>query len=162
MLLAMNPVLRVILIILAILVVILVVLYFVGRKMQKKQAAQEAQMEAAKQVVNILVIDKKKMKLKDAGLPSVVLEQTPKMMRRAKLPIVKAKVGPQIVSLVCDAKIFEMVPVKKEVKATLSGIYISDIKAVRGQTLTKPVKKKSRYKRFVEKMQEKAGAKPIK
>ena len=162
MLLAMNPVLRVILIILAILVVILVVLYFVGRKMQKKQAAQEAQMEAAKQTVNILVIDKKKMKLKDAGLPSVVLEQTPKMMRRAKLPIVKAKVGPQIVSLVCDAKIFEMVPVKKEVKATLSGIYISDIKAVRGQTLVKPVKKKSRYKRFVEKMQEKAGAKPIK
>lgn len=162
MLLAMNPVLRVILIILAILVVILVVLYFVGRKMQKKQAAQEAQMEAAKQTVNILVIDKKKMKLKDAGLPSVVLEQTPKMMRRAKLPIVKAKVGPQIVSLVCDAKIFEMVPVKKEVKATLSGIYISDIKAVRGQALVKPVKKKSRYKRFVEKMQEKAGAKPIK
>ena len=162
MLLAMNPVLRVILIILAILVVILVVLYFVGRKMQKKQAAQEAQMEAAKQTVNILVIDKKKMKLKDAGLPSVVLEQTPKMMRRAKLPIVKAKVGPQIVSLVCDAKVFEIIPVKKEVKATLSGIYISEVKALRGQTLVKPTKKKSRYKRFVEKMQEKAGAKPIK
>ena len=61
-----------------------------------------------------------------------------------------------------DAKIFEMVPVKKEVKATLSGIYISEVKAVRGQTLVKPTKKKSRYKRFVEKMQEKAGAKPIK
>ena len=158
----MNPVLLTVLIIVAVLLVILIVLYFTGRKLQKKQAAQQSQMEAAKQVVNILVIDKKKMRLKDAGLPAVVLEQTPKMMRRAKLPIVKAKVGPQIVSLVCDANVFELIPVKKEVKATISGIYISDVKAVRGQALAKPAKKKGRYKRLVEKMQEKAGAKPIK
>ena len=115
----MNPVLLTVLIIVAVLLVILIVLYFTGRKLQKKQAAQQSQMEAAKQVVNILVIDKKKMRLKDAGLPAVVLEQTPKMMRRAKLPIVKAKVGPQIVSLVCDANVFELIPVKKEVKATI-------------------------------------------
>ncbi|MDE6421741.1 MAG: hypothetical protein K2K87_14645, partial [Lachnospiraceae bacterium] len=124
----MNPILLTILIIVAVLLVILVILYFAGRKLQKKQAAQESQMEAAKQTFNMLVIDKKKMKLKDAGLPAAVLEQTPKIMRRAKLPIVKAKVGPQIVSLVCDAKIFELIPVTKEVKATVSGIYISDVK----------------------------------
>ncbi len=158
----MNPVLLTVLIIVAVLLVILAILYFTGRKLQKKQAAQEAQMEAAKQTFNILVIDKKKMKLKDAGLPSAVLEQTPKLMRRAKLPIVKAKVGPQIVSLVCDAKIFDTIPVKKEVRATVSGIYISAVKPVRGQTLLKPVKKKGRFKRFTEKMQEKAGAKPLK
>lgn len=158
----MNPVLLTILIIVAVLLGILVALYFVGKNLQKRQSAQQAQMEAAKQTFNILVIDKKKMRLKDAGLPAVVLEQTPKMMRRAKLPIVKAKIGPQIMSLVCDASIFEMIPVKKEVKATISGIYISEVKALRGQSLLKPTKKKSRYKRFVEKMQEKAGAKPIK
>ena len=158
----MNPILLTLLIIVLVLLVILVILYFTGKKMQKKQAEQQSQMEAVKQTINILVIDKKKMKLKDAGLPSAVLEQTPKMMRRVKMPIVKAKVGPQILSLVCDAKIFDMVPVKKEVKATISGIYISDIKAVRGQTLAKPTKKKSRYKRMVEKLQEKAGAKPVK
>lgn len=158
----MNPVLLTLLIIVAVLLVILTILYFTGKKMQKKQAAQQSQMEAAKQVVNILVIDKKKMRLKDAGLPSVVLEQTPKMMRRAKLPIVKAKVGPQILSLVCDANVYEIIPVKKEVKATISGIYISDVKAVRGQSLLKPSKKKSRYRRFVDRMQEKAGAKPVK
>lgn len=158
----MNPVLLTLLIIVAVLLVILVVLYFIGRKMQKRQAAQQSQMESVKQTVNILVIDKKKMKLKDAGLPAVVLEQTPKIMRRAKMPIVKAKVGPQILSLVCDAKIFDLIPVKKEVKATISGIYISDVKAVRGQALAKPAKKKGKFKRMVEKMQEKAGAKPIK
>ncbi len=158
----MNPVLLTILIIVAVLLVILVILYFAGRKLQKKQAAQESQMEAVKQTVHILVIDKKKMRLRDAGLPAAVLEQTPKIMRRAKLPIVKAKVGPQIMSLVCDAKVFELIPVKKEVKVTVSGIYISDVKPVRGTALLKPSKKKGRFKRFTEKMQEKAGAKPLK
>jgi type II secretory pathway pseudopilin PulG len=158
----MNPVLLTILIIVAVLLVILVILYFAGRKLQKKQAAQESQMEAVKQTVHILVIDKKKMRLRDAGLPAAVLEQTPKIMRRAKLPIVKAKVGPQIMSLVCDAKIFDLIPVKKEVKVTVSGIYISDVKPVRGQALLRPSKKKGRFKRFTEKMQEKAGAKPLK
>ena len=88
--------LKIIITILIILVVLLVVLYFVGKKMQKKQAEQEAQIEAAKQTVTMLIIDKKKLKLKDAGLPAAVLEQTPKYMRRAKFPIVKAKIGPQI------------------------------------------------------------------
>ena len=73
--------LKVILIILIILAALLVVLYFVGRKMQKKQAEQEAQIEAAKQSVTMLIIDKKKLRLRDAGLPAAVLEQTPKYMR---------------------------------------------------------------------------------
>ena len=93
---------------------LLVVLYFVGKKLQKKQAQQQAQIEAAKQTVNMLIIDKKKMKLADAGLPPIVLEQTPKYMRRAKLPIVKAKIGPQIMSLVCDASIFDVIPLKRK------------------------------------------------
>ena len=130
--------------------------------MQKKQAEQEAQIEAAKQTVTMLIIDKKKMKLKDAGLPAAVLEQTPKYMRRAKLPVVKAKIGPQIMSLICDASIFDIVPVKKEVKATVSGIYITDVKGIRGKLDTAPAKKKGKFKAWVEKLQEKAGAKPLK
>ena len=152
----------VLLVILAVLLVAVIALYFVGKKAQKRQAEQQEQMEAMKQTVSMLIIDKKRMKLKESGLPQAVIEQAPRLMRGSKLPIVKVKVGPQVMSLVCDEKIYDQVPVKKEVKATLSGIYISDIKAVRGQTLVKPTKKKSRYKRFVEKMQEKAGAKPIK
>ena len=92
-----------------------------------------------------------------------LIDNTPKMMRRSKLPIVKAKVGPQIVTLVCDQKIFDLVPVKKEVKATVSGIYLTSVKAVRG-TLVQPEnqKKKNWFKRNIEKLQEKAGAKPVK
>ena len=86
-------------------------------------------MEAAKQTVSMLVIDKKKLKMKEAGLPQMVLDSTPKIMRRTKLPIVKAKVGPRIMTFIADAKVFEMIPVKKEVKATISGLYITDVKA---------------------------------
>ena len=153
---------KVIITILVILVVLLVALYFLGRKMQKKQAEQEAQIEAAKQTVTMLIIDKKKLKLKDAGLPAAVLEQTPKYMRRAKFPIVKAKIGPQIMSLICDASIFDIVPVKKEVKATVSGIYITDVKGIRGKLNAAPAKKKGKFRAWVDKMQEKAGAKPLK
>lgn len=153
---------KIIITILVILVILLVVLYFVGKKMQKKQAEQQAQIEAAKQTVTMLIIDKKKLKLKDAGLPAAVLEQTPKYMRRAKFPIVKAKIGPQIMSLICDAAIFDIVPVKKEVKATVSGIYITDVRGIRGKLNTAPAKKKGKFRSWVDKMQEKAGAKPLK
>lgn len=105
---------KILLIILVVLVLLLVGLYFLGRRMQKKQAEQQAQIDAAKQNVSMLIIDKKKMKLNESGLPAAVLEQAPKYMRRAKLPIVKAKIGPQIMSLICDAEIFDNVPVKKK------------------------------------------------
>lgn len=152
----------VLLVILVVLIAILVALYFLGKKAQKRQAEQEQQIEAYKQNVTMLVIDKKRMKLKEAGLPQAVIDNTPKIMRGSKLPIVKAKVGPQIVTLVCDEKIFDIVPVKKEVKATVSGIYLTNVKALRG-TLPQPAaKKKGWLKRNVEKLQEKAGAKPVK
>lgn len=159
----MSTVNIVLLVILAVLVVGLIVLYFLGKKAQKKRDEQEAQLAANAQTVSMLIIDKKRLRLKDSGLPQVVIDQTPKMMRRSKLPIVKAKVGPQIVTLVCDQKIFDLVPVKKEVKATVSGIYLTSVKAVRG-TLVQPEnqKKKNWFKRNIEKLQEKAGAKPVK
>lgn len=152
----------VLLVILVILVIGVVVLYFLGKKAQKKQAQQQEQIEATKQRISMLVIDKKRMKLKDAGLPQAVIAQTPKLLRGSKLPVVKAKIGPQIMTLVCDEKIFDMVPVKKEVKATVSGIYITEVKGLHGKPIVTPPKKKGFFKRAVEKAQEKAGARPLK
>lgn len=152
----------VLLVILGILIIAVIALYFFGKKAQKKQEEQQAQIEAAKQSVSMLIIDKKRMKMKESGLPQAVIDQTPKLMRGSKLPIVKAKVGPQILSLVCDEKIFNDVPVKKEVKAVVSGIYITEVKGLHGKPLPKEQKKKGFFKRNIEKLQEKAGAKPIK
>ena len=158
----MSTVTIVLLVILAILIIAVVALYFLGKRAQKKQSEQQAQIDAMKQTVSMLIIDKKKMKLRDAGLPQAVIEQTPKWLRGSKLPVVKAKVGPQVMSLICDAKIFDSVPVKKEVKAVVSGIYITDVKGLHGKPVVTEQKKKSKFKQLVEMAQEKAGAKPIK
>lgn len=126
----------------AILVVAVIVLYVVGRRAEKKQSEQQKTLEANSQVVSVFVIDKKKMKLKDAGLPSIVLEQTPKYARRAKLPIVKVKAGARVMNLIADAKVYEQIMPKQEIKATVSGIYITSFKRIRGPVYEPPKKKK--------------------
>ena len=160
----MRPWMIVLIVITVILIAVVVALYFLGKRAQKKQNEQQAMLEANKQTVSMLIIDKKRMKLRDAGLPQAVLNQVPKIMRGSKLPIIKAKVGPQIASLICEEKIFDNVPVKKEVKAVISGIYVLDVKGLHGKQLASatPAKKKSRFKRALELAQEKAGAKPLK
>ena len=113
----MSPVTITLLVITVVLIIGIVVLYFLGKRAQKKQDEQQAQIEAMKQRVSMLIIDKKRMKIKDSGLPQAVIQQTPRLLRGSKLPIVKAKVGPQIMTLVSDEKIYDMIPTKKEVKA---------------------------------------------
>lgn len=131
----------VLLVILVILIIATVILFFLGKRAQKKQAEQQEQLDAAAQTVSMLIIDKARMRLKDAGFPAVVLESTPKYLRRSKVPVVKAKVGPKVMTLMCDASVFDQIPVKKEVKATVSGIYITAVRGLRGPLET-PQKKK--------------------
>lgn len=145
---------QVLLIILVILIAVLVVLYFLGKRAQKKQEENQAQIEAAKQTVNMLIIDKKRLRIKESGLPQMVIDQTPKLMRRTKLPIVKAKIGPRIMTMVADEKIFDLIPLKKEVKATISGIYITGVRGVRGP-LEQPKQKEKFFRRMKNKIAKK-------
>lgn len=138
----MEPITIVLIVIAVILVGVTIALYFLGKKAQKRKDEQDAQMAAVAQTVSMLIIDKKKMKIKDSGLPQQVIDQTPKYLRWSKLPIVKAKVGPKVVTLIADETIFADIPVKKEVKATVSGLYITGVKGLRGP-LDKPEEKKS-------------------
>ena len=135
---------KVMLIIIAILLIALVALYFIGRKAQKKQAEQQKQIDAVAQQMNMLVIDKGRMRLKDAGFPAIVMENTPKYLRRSKVYVVKAKVGPKISTFMCDANLYPTIPVKKEVKATVSGIYITKVRGARGP-LEVPAKTKKGF-----------------
>lgn len=151
----------VMLIIILVLLVALVALYILGRRLQKKKEESDRQMEAMAQTIPMLIIDKKRMKLKEAGLPAVVYEQTPKMLRRQKVPIVKAKVGPKIQSFMCDAAIFDEIPIRKEVRATVSGLYITSVKGLRKPLEKTAPKKKKLTQRLQEKaksLQEKADA----
>lgn len=125
-------------------------LYRKGDKMQKEQQEQKAQLEAAAQPCTMLVIDKKKMPLKDAGLPQIVIDQTPKRAQKAKVPVVKAKVGPRIMTLIADENVYDLIPVKAEIKAMVSGIYITSINNFRKAPVPKEEKKT-----FMEKMRKK-------
>ena len=100
---------KVLLVTLIILIIVLVVLYFLGRKLEKRQAENQAQLNAMAQTVSMLIIDKKRLPLKESGLPQMVIDQAPKLMRRSKLPIVKAKVGPKISVLIADEKVFDLI-----------------------------------------------------
>ena len=98
----------------------LVALYFFSKKMQKKQAEQEEVMKASAQTLS---------------LSSGIL-----IKKQSKVPVEKAKVRPRVMTLICDDKIFPIIPVKKEVKAVISGMYITDVKGLRG-ALETPQKK---------------------
>ena len=136
----------VLIIIVAVAAAVIAILTIIGKRAQKKQEAQREQIEAAKQAVNMLVIDKKKMRLKDAGLPQVVLDNTSKMMQRSKVPVVKAKVGPRVATFLTDNDVYDVIPVKKEVKAEISGLYIVSVKGIRGPLVSEKAEKKRKKK----------------
>lgn len=137
----MHTFLNVLLVILLIVAVVFGILYFLGNKMQKKQVESQALIDAAKQVVTIMAIDKKKMKITEAGLPQAVVDQTPWYTKRLKIPVVKAKIGPKIMTMIADEKVFQQLPLKTEAKVVISGLYITDIKSVRGGIPPLPPKK---------------------
>lgn len=137
------------------LVAAVVFIVIFGRKMQRKQSETEKQMAEVKQTVTILVIDKQKKKMKESGLPESVIQQAPKYSRNIKIPVVKAKVGSRVMTLIADNNVFEILPVKKTCTVSVSGIYITELKGVRGGSVPKiPEKKKS----FMQKLRDKAAA----
>ena len=139
-----QTVFSILLTVLIILFAVLLILYFLGRRLQTKQAMQQPLLEANTMEVSMLIIDKKKMRVKEAvsaGLPEQVEKEMPVYARLTKLPIVKAKVGPRVLTLMSDPNVYELLPLKKEVKVAVSGIYIRSIKSVRGGAVPEQPKK---------------------
>lgn len=137
---SLSPWMIVMIVILVVLIGAIIFLSIWGKKQQKKMDDAQEQIAANSQNMTMLVIDKKRMKLNEAGLPKMVVDSTPKLLRRSKVPIVKAKVGPKIMVLISDEKIYDMIPIKQEIKATVSGIYITKVRSLRGPALVAPPK----------------------
>lgn len=135
-------------VVIAIVIVVLIVTYKLGKKQQAKRESQQETIDAMKQTMSMLIIDKKKLPIKNSGLPQQVIDQTPWYLRRNKVPVVKAKIGPKILLLIAENDIFDEIPLKKEIKATVSGLYITDIRGIRGP-IEKPVKKKNFLQRLM-------------
>lgn len=135
-------------------VLIAVGLYFLGKRAEKKNAKNAAEIERTAQPMNFYVIDKKKMRLKNAGLPKIAYEQANFMAKIGKLPIVKAKIGNRVMNLVCDEAVYKTLLPKQEVHAMVSGIYVKSAKRIRGPVAEEGKKGKNGKKKvsFIDKL----------
>jgi len=91
-------------------------------------ANQQEMVAKHKQTATIYIIDKKKDKITNANLPKAMASQIPRMGRIMKMPLVKAKIGPQIMTLIADNAVFPALPVKKNVTVEIAGAYIVSMK----------------------------------
>lgn len=119
---------EILILVLVVVTITLGVLYFLGKRMQKKVDSQQSLINQSKQTISVLVIDKKKMRIQDSNLPKMVQDQVPRYLRWRKLPMVKAKIGPKIQTLLCDEKVYKELPLKKVVKVDVAGMYIVAMK----------------------------------
>lgn len=114
-------------IVIAVLAAVLVGLYFWGKKLQTKYDEQQQLISDNKQAVTLFVIDKKKDKVTNLKLPKQMKDQLPWMYKKRKMPVVIAKIGPQIQTLLCDQKVYDSIPTKKQVKVELAGLLIVNV-----------------------------------
>ena len=146
----MNTFWTVLLVIAVIALIVLGVLWYLGRKVQTNQIESQRLIEQTSQTVTILVIDKKRMRMKEAPLPKQVFENAPFYMRFAKIGVIKAKIGTKVVNLITDGPVFNQIPVKAECKVKISGLYLTEI--VKGAVLDeKALKRRQKQKAKAEK-----------
>jgi uncharacterized membrane protein YqiK len=118
------PIWGIYIIILAVIIALVIAFRIFKKRMLKRAADQKAIVDQHKVTTSIFVIDKKKAKLADTRLPKTVIDQIPVLYRFRKMPVVTAKVGPQIVTLLCEENVFKKIPEKKNVRVDLAGIFI--------------------------------------
>lgn len=119
----------IILIIILIIIIAGIIGYrFLRKKIQKKMDDQQVLVDQHKVSASILVLEKRKDKITNANIPKSVMEQIPKVYKIKKVPIVKAKIGPQVMDLLCDEDVFDKLPERKSVRVDLAGIFIAAIK----------------------------------
>ena len=101
---------------------------FLKGKIQKKMDDQQVLVDQHKVPATILVLEKRKDKITNANIPKSVMEQVPKVYKIKKVPIVKAKIGAQVMDLLCDEDVFDKLPERKSVRVDLAGIFIAAVK----------------------------------
>jgi len=100
----------------------------IKQKVQKKMDDQQHLVDQHKMPASILVLEKRKDKIANANIPKSVIEQIPKVYKIKKVPIVKAKIGAQVMDLLCDEDVFDRLPERKTVRVELAGIFIASVK----------------------------------
>ena len=101
--------------------------YFLKKRVERNASLQKDLVDKHKITTTILVLDKRMDKLGNAQLPQEVINQIPKLYRFKKHPIVRAKIGPRVMDLLCEKDVYDKIPDKKSVKVDLAGIFIAGI-----------------------------------
>ena len=114
-------------IVLVLIAAIVAGLYYLNRRTIRRVIQTQDFIDQNRMTAQIFVIDKKQERPSAHNLPKNVFEQLPKSAKMRKTYLVKAKVGPQIITLMCDKPVYEVLPVKKNVKVDLAGMYIVSI-----------------------------------
>ncbi len=117
-------------IIIVVLALLIVGMYYLNKKGMKRMIQAQDFIDQNRMTVQIFVIDKKQEKPSPSNMPKAVYEQMPKTAKMRKTNLVRAKVGPQIVTLMCDKPVYNAMPVKKSVKVDIAGMYIVSIAGV--------------------------------
>ncbi len=122
-------------------------LYYLNKWASNKMATQNQMINAMKQQQTLYIIDKKRDKIQNIqGLPKMVAEQIPSYNKVMKMNFVKAKVGPQIITFMCDKHIYDNLPTKKNVKCEIAGIYIVNAQGIKSKEEMKAIAKDKKKK----------------
>lgn len=146
--------------IIAVIAVIAGVLIFLNKKAYKKMSQQNEMIEQSKMLQNAYIIDKTRDKISNVkSLPKVVIDNVPKWSKFMKMNFVKAKIGPQIVTLITDKRVYKALPVKKSVKIEIAGLYIVNMVGMKSDEELKAIEKAKKEKAKAEKKAAKANKK---
>lgn len=147
----------VLIIVFIVLAVLVAGLYFLNKWANRKQLGQQQIIEKTKQRADVYVIDKKRDKATNVNLPKAVTDHLPRISRVMKMYFIKGKVGPQVVTLMCDKGVYEFMELKKTYKAEIAGIYIVGVKGMKSKHELKEAAKAKRLAKRAKSKEEKAS-----
>ncbi len=113
-----------------VLVIAIFAIYKLSSRNYKRSIEAQDFINANKQVASIYVIDKKYAKPTENDFNRQVFEQFTNSVKRRKMCMVRAKVGPQIVTLITEKNVYDIIVPKKTIKVELSGLFLVNVVGV--------------------------------
>ena len=117
-------------IVMVVLAVAIFAIYKLSNRNYRRNIETQDFIEANKQTLSIYVIDKKFAKPRENGFSRQIYRQVRPSARERRVCMVRAKVGPQIVTLITDKSVYDVLATKKTVKVEISGLYLVKVVGV--------------------------------
>ena len=126
---------------------VIIAIYFYNKKVGDKADATKELIEQNKTVLSIFVIDKRYERPSEKNTPKMMYDKISKLNRFRKIGIVKAKIGPKVLTFMCGKDVYNALQTKKTVKVEAAGLYIMNIV---GMNLANKKKKSLRDKLLID------------